>query len=141
MFLMYAPVQTDKTAPSVEEIAKQAKAVIGDKPLTTAEIRNIKDQWIHAMPGEYQTIGAVLSALEGITLYGRPDDYVTRLKPTIEALTDKQVQAAADEVIQPGHLTWVIVGDLSKVGKSVRALGLGPVQVLDADGKPIVSAK
>lgn len=140
-FLIYAPVQTNETAPSVSAALQQAKAVIGAKPLTVAEIQKIKDQRIHAMPGEYQTTGAVLSAMEGIALYGRPDDYVTQLKPKIEALTDKDVQAAADEVIQPKHLTWVIVGDLSKVGKSVRALHLGPVQVLDANGKPAATGK
>jgi hypothetical protein len=34
-------------------------------------------------------------------------------------------------------LTWVIVGDLSKIEKPVRALGLGEVHVMDADGKVV----
>jgi hypothetical protein len=45
------------------------------------------------------------------------------------------VQAAAKEIYRPDALTWVIVGDLSKIEKPVRALNLGEVQVLDADGK------
>ena len=33
--------------------------------------------------------------------------------------------------------TWVIVGDLAKIEPGVRALNLGEVQVVDADGKPV----
>jgi hypothetical protein len=40
-------------------------------------------------------------------------------------------------VIHPDHLTWVIVGDLSKIEKPVRALNLGDVQVIDTDGNPV----
>jgi predicted Zn-dependent peptidase len=135
-FMMYAPVQTDKTAPSIKAMVEQAKAVVGDKPPSNEEIAKIKDQRIHALPGQYQTNGAVLGALESMALYDRPDDYVTTLKPRIKGLSDAAVHKAAKEVIQPGHFTWVIVGDLDKVGKSVRALDLGPVEVLDANGKP-----
>ena len=31
-------------------------------------------------------------------------------------------------------MTWVIVGDLAKIEQPIRALSLGEVQVLDADG-------
>jgi hypothetical protein len=34
-------------------------------------------------------------------------------------------------------MTWVIVGDLSKIEAPVRALNLGEVQVIDADGNPV----
>jgi len=60
---------------------------------------------------------------------------VQTLKQRIEAQTDESVQAAAKEIYRPDALTWVIVGDLSKIEKPVRALNLGEVQVLDADGK------
>jgi zinc protease len=89
------------------------------------------------MPGSYQTTSAVMGALQGIALYHRPDDYVQTLKQRIDAQSDAAVEAAAREVIHPGQLTWVIVGDLSKIEASIRALDLGPVQVLDADGKPV----
>ncbi|MGN6313306.1 MAG: M16 family metallopeptidase [Rhodanobacteraceae bacterium] len=136
-FLMYAPVQTDKTAQSVSEVLKEARAVIGDKPLTDAEIQKIKDNDVRRMPGQYETAGAVLGAMESIVKYDRPDDYVQTLKSRIEAQKDAAIEAAAREVIHPDHLTWVIVGDLSKIEKPVRALDLGNVQVIDTDGNPV----
>lgn len=135
-FLMYAPVQTDQTAPSVAEILAEARGVIGKRPLAAAEIAKIKDGNVRSLPGEYQTTSAVMNALEDITLYDRPDDWVQTRKARIEALTDPQVQAAAQEIIHPDRLTWVIVGDLKQIEAPVRALKLGEVTVLDADGKP-----
>jgi predicted Zn-dependent peptidase len=136
-YLMYAPVQTDKTAPSAEEVLKEARAVIGDKPLADKEIQKIKDNDVRKMPGQYETARAVLSAMEGIVKYDRPDDYVQTLKSRIEAQKDADIEAAAKEVIHPDKLTWVIVGDLSKIEKPVRALNLGDVHVIDADGNPV----
>ncbi|HEY0180399.1 MAG TPA: pitrilysin family protein [Dokdonella sp.] len=133
-FLMYAPVQTDKTAESVAEILREAKEVVGPRPLTHAEIETIKVGQVRSMPGEYQTAKAVLGAITGIVLYDRPDDYVQTLKPRIEALKDADVEAAAKQVIQPDALTWVVVGDLKKIEAPIRALKIGDVQVVDADG-------
>ena len=136
-YLLYAPVQTDKTAESAAEMLKEVKAVIGDKPLTSAEIEKIKVNDVRSLPGGYETAGAVLGALAENALYHRPDDYVTTLKQRTEAQTDANVRAAANQIIQPAALTWVIVGDLSKIEQPVRALNLGAISVIDADGKPV----
>ena len=136
-FMLYAPVQTDKTAPSVEEMLKEANGVIGSKPLTDQEITKVKVGDIRSMPGQYQTTSAVMGAMQGIALYNRPDDYVQTLKSRIEGQTDASVEAAAKEIIHPNQLTWVIVGDLGKIEAPIRALKLGEVQVLDVNGKPV----
>jgi zinc protease len=34
-------------------------------------------------------------------------------------------------------MTWVIVGDRAKIEAGIRALGIGEVTVLDADGKVV----
>ena len=139
-FLLYAPVQTDKTSQSVAEMMKEARGVIGDHPLTAQEIDKIKVGDIRSMPGGYQTTSAVMGALQGIAQYKRPDDFVQTTKSRIEAQTDASVEAAAKEIIQPDQLTWVIVGDLKKIEAPIRALKLGTVQVLDADGKAVPAA-
>jgi zinc protease len=136
-YLLYAPVQTDKTAPSMAEMLKEARGVIGDKPLTAQEISKIKVGDVRSMPGSYQTTAAVMGALQGIAQYNRPDDYVQTLKSRIETQSDASVQAAAKQLIHPDQLTWVIVGDLKKIEAPIRALKLGDVQVLDADGNAV----
>ncbi|HET8897745.1 MAG TPA: pitrilysin family protein [Rhodanobacteraceae bacterium] len=136
-YLMFAPVQTDKTGPSVAEVLKEAHAVIGDKPLTRAEIQKIKDNDVRKMPGEYETTRAVLGTIANIELYNRPDNYVETLKSRIEAQKDADVNAAAKEIIHPDKLTWVIVGDLKKIEKPIRDLKIGEVKVIDVDGNPV----
>ncbi|MDQ0009000.1 putative Zn-dependent peptidase [Luteibacter jiangsuensis] len=135
--LFYAPVQTDKTADSAAEILKEAKAVIGPKPLTDDEIAKIRAQRVRALPGSFETTGAVLGAMTGIVVYDRPDDYVQTLKSRIEGVDRKAAEDALAAVIRPDALTWVIVGDLRKIEAPVRALNLGEVHVVDADGNPV----
>jgi len=134
---MYAPVQTDKTAPSAQEVLNEARAVVGDKPLTSEEITKVKRGQVRALPGQYESTANVLNALQGIVVYQRPDDYVQTYKRRVEAQKDADIEAAAREIIRPDSLTWVVVGDRKQVEQSVRALKIGEVQVLDTDGKPV----
>ncbi|WLA08219.1 insulinase family protein [Xanthomonas translucens] len=136
-FLFSAPVQTDKTAESAAEILKEAKAVVGDKPLTAEEIANSKTQRIRALPGSFETTDAVLGMVERIVQYGRPDDYVQTLKTHMEGIDQAAAQAAIKAIVAPQAMTWVIVGDLKQIEAPVRALKLGQVQVLDSDGQPV----
>ncbi|MBN8727717.1 MAG: insulinase family protein [Xanthomonadales bacterium] len=136
-FMMYAPVQTDQTAPSVAEILREARDVVGERPLTHAEIDKIKVGDVRSMPGEYQTTGAVLGAISGIVLYDRPDNYVQTLKQRIEAQKDSAVEAAAKEVIRPDALTWIVVGDLKQIEQPIRALEIGEVKIINAEGRVV----
>jgi zinc protease len=136
-YLFYAPVQTDKTAESAAEVLREVREVVSTRPLTGEEIAKIKANDVRSLPGSYETAGSVLGALSENALFGRPDDYVATLKQRIEAQTDDAVRAAATQVIHPEQLTWVIVGDLKRIEPGIRALNLGPIQVLDADGKAV----
>jgi predicted Zn-dependent peptidase len=62
---------------------------------------------------------------------------VRTLKARTEAQSVDSINAAARAVIQPSAMTWVVVGDLAKIEQGIRALGLGEVQVVDLDGKPV----
>ncbi len=135
-FLLYAPVQADKTADSMKEMLSEAQALVGTKPLTAAEIAKVKANDARALPANYETTQDVLLALQGVVVYRRADDWVQTAKQRIETQTDAAVQAAAKEVVRPGALTWVMVGDRKQIEKSIADLKIADVQILDADGKP-----
>lgn len=139
--LFYAPVQTDKTAESVTEIQKEARSVVGDKPLTDSEIAKVKENNVRSLPGSFETSRAVMGAIDSIVKYGRPDDSVQTLKARTEAVSPTEAQAALAKSVRPDSVTWVVVGDLSKIEKPVRALNIGEVTVLDANGHPVPSIK
>ena len=135
-FLLYAPVQADKTADSMKEMLSEARALVGTKPLTSAEIAKVKANDARALPANYETTQDVLLALQNVAVYRRADDWVQTAKRRIETQTDAAVQAAAKEVVRPGALTWVVVGDRKQIEKSIADLEIADVRILDADGKP-----
>lgn len=133
-WIAYAPVQIDKTAEAIVEMRDDIAAFAeGKRPIGADELDKIKINNMLSLPGAYETAGAVMGTIGGIVRYQRPDDYVTTLKARTEAVSVEAARAAA-AAIHPQALTWVVVGDLSKIEKPVRALELGEVVVLDADG-------
>jgi predicted Zn-dependent peptidase len=140
-WLAFAPVQIDKTAESLGEMQREiGDYASGARPATAGEVQQAVADDIRGQPGAYETAGAVMSTIGGIVRYDRPDDWVVRRNAEVEALTPDQVNAEA-RTLDANALTWVVVGDLSKIEQPIRALKLGDVQVLDADGKPVQPAK
>ncbi|RYI07996.1 MAG: insulinase family protein, partial [Acetobacteraceae bacterium] len=137
LWMASAPVQIDKTAESVAEMKREiADYASGKTPASADEVDGMKKILTLSLPGAYETASAVMGTIGSNVLYGRPDDYVFKRKAEIEAMTPAQVNAEA-RALDPNALTWVIVGDLSRTEAVVRALKLGEVTVLDADGKPV----
>jgi predicted Zn-dependent peptidase len=136
-WLATAAVQGDKTIESILEIRREIADFAGAKvPATPEEVARIQAIEVRRLPGSFETGNAVLEAISGLVRYGRPDDYIAQRKAQIEAMTPAQVQSAAAE-IDPGALTWVVVGDLSKIEAGIRALDMGEIQIVDADGVPV----
>ena len=133
-WLLSAPVQTDKTVESIREIRRELADLLAAKPITADEVDKIRSRDVRALSGQYETNAAVSGAIGDIVRFGRPDDYVRTLQSLLEAQTDAGVRQAAAQAFRPDSLTWIIVGDLSKIEAPIRELGLGSVQVLDADG-------
>jgi predicted Zn-dependent peptidase len=136
-WMAVAPVQIDKTAEAMKEMRKEiAEFADGTEPATAAEVTRIRNIQNLSLPGAYETASAVMGTISGIVRYQRPDDYVVQRKAEIEAMTPAQVQQAA-ATLDPNALTWVVVGDLKQTEAPVRALNLGQVQVIDAEGNAV----
>ncbi|MFN7213706.1 MAG: insulinase family protein, partial [Lysobacteraceae bacterium] len=110
----------------------------GSEPATAEEVAKIQATEIRSLPGSFETANAVLGQIGGIVRYGRPDNWVEVRRSRIEGLNPAIVNAAA-KTLDPKALTWVVVGDLSKIEAPVRALDLGEVQVIDSDGRPVAA--
>ncbi|MFZ5661137.1 MAG: M16 family metallopeptidase [Pseudomonadota bacterium] len=132
-----AAVQADKTVESIGELKKEIAAFAsGEKPATPQEVDKIRASNTRSLPGSFETGSAVLGMIAANLRYGRPDDYILRYKARNEAMTPQDAQAAA-KTLDPNALTWVVVGDLKTIEQPVRALNLGEVKVIDADGRPV----
>ena len=77
-----------------------------------------------------------MGTIGGIVRYGRPDDYVFKRKAEIEGADAGAGEGRGATTLDPNAMTWVVVGDLKQIEAPVRALNLGEVSIVDADGKP-----
>ena len=140
-WMVFAPVQIDRTADALKELDREVRAYASGKaPPTAQEVAKIQATEIRSLPGAYETGRAVMGTVGGIVRYDRPDDYVFKRKAEIEALDVDQVKQAAT-ALDPDRLVWVVVGDLKQIEAPVRALDLGEVHIVDADGKPVAAKK
>jgi zinc protease len=136
-FVVFAPVQTDKTKESLAEINKELRAILSDKPPTAEELAKVQANETLSLPGSRETMGEVANSIETLVEYGLPDDYYDKFAGRVRALQVSDIEAIARRVVRPDNLVWVVVGDRAKIEAGVRELNLGELKFLDADGKPI----
>ena len=132
-FLAYAPVQTDKTKESMTEIDKELRGILADHPATDAELARVKASETLRLPGSRETMDRVMSSIEDLVEYDLPEDYYQTYAGKVRALTLADIGKSAQEVVQPSHLIWVVVGDRAKIEAGIRELGLGEVRVLNPE--------
>ena len=130
-YLIYAPVQTDQTGPSIAAMRGDLASFLGGKGVTPAELTRTIDGSIRELPGSFETASSVMGAMESNVLYHRPDNYYETLASRYRSLTADQLDAAAKAAIDPNKLTWVVIGDAAKVKPQLDALGI-PVEVVGA---------
>jgi zinc protease len=133
-FLVYAPVQTDQTSASMAEIQREVSEIRGERPPTPEEVMRAKDVKTLTLAGQWETANAVADSLAEMVRFGLPDDHWQRYPERVRALSDSQITAAAEEVVQPDGMVWVVVGDRAKIEVGIRELGYGEIIPMDADG-------
>ena len=136
-FLAFAPVQTDKTRESMAEVQKELEAICGPRPVSEEELARVKGKKVLELPGTWETNGAVLGSIAEMVRFDLDADYFDKYADSVRALSVGQVGATAKEMLHPDKLIWVVVGDRSEIEANIRALGLGEISLLDADGNPV----
>jgi len=136
-WLVYAPVQSDRTAQSITELVSEFNDFLGAEPITQAELTRVYRSSAFSLPGQYETSAAVLGALQANARFGRPDDYVSSLKSRYEAVSLEKIQGAAEQVLHPASITWVIVGDRTQIESELAKLNLGELEIMDTEGRLI----
>ena len=136
-FIVRAPVQTDKTAEAMQETVKELRDVLKGHAPTDAEIKFAQDSLVLQLPGSNETSDEVAGSYADVVTYGLKDSYWNDYVGEVNSMTPAKLASAAQKLIHPDALTWVIVGDLAKIEAGVRKLDFGDVKVLDTDGKVI----
>ncbi len=136
-FITIAPVQTDKTREAMAEMDKEFRGIVGDRPVTPDELAKIQANETLRLPGSRETLNSVGQSIIDLVQFGLPDDYYETYAGKVRALKISDVDAAAQEVVHPDNMVWVVVGDRAKIEAGVRELNLGEIQFLDAEGNKL----
>lgn len=137
MFIAYAPVQSDKTKESIVEVRRELQQITKDRVVTADELAMAKSNLTLALPGLWETSTAVGSSLADIVRFNLPPDYYDTYAGKVKTMTLNDMNQAAQTVVRADNLTWVIVGDRSKIEAGVRELNLGELRLIDADGNSL----
>ncbi|MFZ1741502.1 MAG: pitrilysin family protein [Pontixanthobacter sp.] len=133
-FVLYAPVQADRTGDSVAELRKDLAAFTSDQGVTEEELTRLINGNVRELPGQFETSRDVLGGVVNIITLDRPDDYYESLAAKYEALTAQQLDDAAKASFRGNDLVFVIVGDAAVVRPQLDQLGL-PVEVRETEGE------
>jgi zinc protease len=130
-FFAAAGVQTDKTADALKEFFNELNGIL--KPVPADELARAKNYVSLRYPSGFESTGDISRRLEDALVYHLPDDYYSKYVQNIQAVAAADVQRVARKYVQPDKVVVVVVGDLSKIEPSVRALNLGAVTVMTLD--------
>ncbi|MBC7745705.1 MAG: insulinase family protein, partial [Flavobacterium sp.] len=136
-FAGYAPVQTDKTKESISEMRKELTQYVNEKPATKEEFSKVQGNALLQLPGLWETNSSILYTLRNNIVYNRGEKYLDNYPAMLKNLNLDDLHKAAQKVVKPQNLTWVIIGDRSKIEKGIRALNIGEIKFLNAEGKEI----
>jgi predicted Zn-dependent peptidase len=130
-FIVYAPVQADRTGDSIRALRQQLVSFTSNKGVTSGELARTISGRIRELPGNFETSTAVLNQMQTDAQFGRPFDYPASLPARYRAFDAKALDDAVRSAIDPKGLTWVVVGDKAKVLAQLKPLGL-EITVVDA---------
>ncbi len=132
-FMIYAPVQADRTGDSIVELRKDLMAYTDEgEGVTEQELTRLINGNVRELPGQFETSGDVLGGIVNIVTYGRPDDYYETLSERYSALTASEIDAEAIESLEENDLVFVVVGDADVVRPQLETTGL-PIEVREAE--------
>ena len=128
-WIVYAPVQTDRTADSLSELLREFTEFTSTNPATEAELERSVNNSTRSLPGQFETASAVRGSLVSSFNYGRDWNYPATLTERYRALELGPIHEAAEDVVNTDNLVWLIVGDAAVIEDSIRDLDMGEIEI------------
>jgi predicted Zn-dependent peptidase len=130
-FSARAGVQTDKTAEALKEFFNEFSSIL--RPIPGDELEKAKNYVALGFPAEFESTRDLAQKLEEQVVFNLPEEYFPSYIRSVVQVTAPGVEKAAAQYIQPDKFAVVVVGDRKVIEPGIRALNLGPVEVLTVD--------
>ncbi|CCQ09217.1 Zinc protease [Pseudoalteromonas luteoviolacea B = ATCC 29581] len=129
-YMVYAPVQTDKTGDAINELLKELNNYVGEKPATEQELQKVVGSKVAELPGRYERKSNLVYALSDAYRKGKTVASIENYGSAVQSITLNDVHSEAKKLIDTNKLTWVIVGDVEKIKAQLEPLKLGDITYL-----------
>jgi predicted Zn-dependent peptidase len=106
------------------------------QPPSAAEVDAGRRARIGSLPARFDGADSVAARVVELVRDGLSPEYFNDWAARLGSMPVSDVVGAARRVIQPDHLIVVISGDRRIIEPALRAANLGPVVVVDAEGRP-----
>ena len=130
-FQVSTAVGNDVTADAVREIMYEVGKMASGGP-TEDEVAAARDYAAGVFGLQLETAGQVATRVSQLVVYGLPDDHFDRYRDVVRAVTRDEAAEAAAKHMRPSEAQIVVVGDADVIGDPLRALDLGPVEVVES---------
>jgi zinc protease len=131
-FMAYTQVQTDKTAETMQEIAKEINGIYHEQPISDSEFKQVRSAQALRLSGKWETLDQVMSSMTELVLFQLPEDYFQTVAQRVNTVTCSDARQAAIQILRPKNLTWIIVGDRAKIEAAIQKTGLGDIRLQEA---------
>jgi zinc protease len=135
-FVVGAQVRGDATGPAIGEILNEVRA-LRDAPIAAAELHLAKESIARSLPAMFETTRSAVGTIGGLHLFDLPADFYAGLPSRIASLTEADVLEVARGFLKPEEMRVVVVGDRAQVEPQLVALGLGALDLRDAEAQPL----
>jgi predicted Zn-dependent peptidase len=133
-FSLQASVHTASTADAIRDCLDEFSALGGSRPPSDEELALAKASLTRGYPRNFETVQQVARSVAQLALYRLPDTYFEEFIPKVNAVQPADVVDAARRYVDPMRTATLVVGDHQAISDSLRALGLGELQVLPPEG-------
>ena len=138
-FRARASVKTATTAAALTEFMLEIRGIIGEQLITDEEFAAGQGRAVQGYPAYFEGIRGVLAQFASADAQRRPKGWLAGYRQRISSVTKAEAQAQLSSIVDPARLVIVIVGDYAAVGAEVDALGLGPMVMLDDEGRTLAA--
>jgi zinc protease len=125
----------NKTADQFANALVELVYGLADAPLSDSELARVQGMVSGNFALASEGLGAVTELTATARLYGLPDDFWSRYRADVAAMTPARLHAQAKQTLDRGRLQIVAVGKAKELREQLGSLG--EVRVYDTDLKPV----
>jgi len=136
IFVVEAAVRNEVVEPAVHAVLEELTR-LRDELVPPDEFARVRTYMVGSFALRLETSQALAAAIVSLKLRGLPLSELPAYPRAIERVDAEAVREVARRYVHPDQVAIVVVGDASRIRAQLEKLG--PVTLVDADGRPVAS--